>query len=170
MISDPLKTAPAGLPTGRFSGRLEFAALVRQALATAAAQGWREIIWCDPDFADWPLGERGVVHTLNDWSTSGRKLTLLAASYDVVPARHARFVTWRRTWSHLVECRKSSSASAASLPSALWSPMWMFERLDIAHSIGVASSDAARRIALRERLAERLLNSSAGFGVSVLGL
>ena len=170
MISDPFKTAPAGLPNGRFSGRLEFAVLVRRALASAASQGWPEIVLCDPDFADWPLGERVVAQALNDWSVSGRKLTLLAARYDVVLARHARFVTWRRTWSHLVECRKIGSASAASVPSALWSPAWMFERLDIAHSIGVASSDAARRIALRERLTEQLLNSSAGFGASVLGL
>lgn len=170
MISDPFEAAPAGLPTGRFSGPVEFGALVRQALGTAAAQGWSEIIWCDPDFADWPLGERVAAQALNDWSASGRRLTLLAARYEVVLGRHARFVTWRRAWSHLVECRKCSAASAASLPSALWSPVWMFERLDIARNIGVASSDAARRIALKERLAERLLNSSAGFGASVLGL
>ena len=155
---------------GRFSGRLEFGTLVRQALAMAAAQGWHEIIWCDPDFADWPLGERVVAQALNDWSSTGRKLTLLAANYDVMLSRHARFVTWRCAWSHLVECRKSSAASADSLPSVLWSPVWMFERLDIQRSTGVASSDAARRIALKERLNERLLNSSAGFGASVLGL
>ena len=170
MISDPPTAAPAALPEGRFSGRSEFGALVRQALATAAAQGWPEIIWCDPDFTDWPLGERVVAQALNDWSSSGRRLTLLATNYDIMFGRHARFATWRRTWSHLVECRKSGAASMGNLPSALWSPVWMFERLDIGRSTGVASSDAARRIALKERLSERLLNSSAGFGVSVLGL
>ena len=170
MISDPSKASPAALLEGRFSGRLEFGTLVRQALAMAAAQGWREIIWCDPDFADWPLGERVVAQALHDWSSSGRKLTLLAANYDAVLGRHARFVTWRRAWSHLVECRKSAAASANSLPSALWSPVWMFERLEIDRCTGLASSDAVRRVALKQRLSERLLNSSAGFGASVLGL
>lgn len=170
MISGPPNAAPVALPEGRFSGRLEFNDLVRQALRVAADQGWREIIWCDPDFADWPLGERVVAQSLNDWSSSGRKLTLLTANYDAILSRHARFVTWRRAWSHLVECRKSAAASANSLPSALWSPVWMFERLDIERSTGVASSDAARRVALKERLSERLLNSSAGFAGSILGL
>jgi len=170
MISDSPSASPDALREGRFSGRLEFTDLVRQALQVAAAQGWREIIWCDPDFADWPLGERVVAQALNDWSSNGRKLTLLAANYDAVLGRHARFVTWRRAWSHLVECRKSAVVSAISLPSALWSPVWMFERLDTDRCIGVASSDAARRVALKQRLSECLLNSSAGFGASVLGL
>ena len=170
MSSEPSNAAPVALPEGRFSGRLEFSVLVRQALAAAAAHGWSEIIWCDPDFADWPLGERLVAQALTDWSSSGRKLTLLATNYDAVLRQHARFVTWRRAWSHLVNCRKSSTSAAGMLPSAFWSPAWVFERLDIGRSIGVASSNAARRIALKERLNERLLSSSDGFGASVLGL
>lgn len=162
--------APVVLLEGRFNGRTEFAELIRHALAVAAAQGWREVIWSDPDFADWPLGERAVAQALNDWSKSGRKLTMLAGNYDAVLRQHARFVTWRRTWSHIVECRKSEAASAGSLPSALWSPEWIFERLDIERSTGVASVNAAGRIALKERLHERLLNSSAAFPATVLGL
>lgn len=158
------------LPEGLFSGRTEFAALLRQALSGAARQGWREIIWCDPDFADWPLGERAVAQALNDWAQSGRKLTLLAARYDAVLRQHARFVGWRRTWSHLVECRKGGAVSAGSLPSAFWSPEWMFERLDVPRSIGLASTDAVRRRALKERLNEHLAGSSAGFPATVLGL
>ena len=170
MSPEPPNAASVSLPEGRFSGRSEFAVLVRQALAAAAAQGWSEVIWCDPDFADWPLGERQVTQALIDWSSSGRKLTLLATNYDAMLSRHARLVTWRRAWSHRVECRKGGAASANDWPSALWSPVWMFERLDIARSSGVASSEPARRMALKERLAECLLNSSAGLGASVLGL
>lgn len=170
MISDLPMDSPDALREGRFGGRLEFADLVRQALQVAAAQGWREIIWCDPDFADWPLGERVVAQALHDWSSSGRKLTLLAANYDAVLGRHARFVTWRRAWSHLVECRKSAAASASSLPSALWSPVWVFERLDPARSTGIAGPEAARRLALRERLAEKLQRSSPAFAATTLGI
>ncbi|MFI5446699.1 hypothetical protein [Polaromonas sp. UC242_47] len=152
---------------GRFEGRSEFAELVRQAFVTAAAQGWREIILCDANFEDWPLGERVVAQALNGWAKTGRKLTMLAQRYDEVSSRHARFVNWRRTWSHIVECR---GHAAADLPSVFWSPAWAFERLDLVHSAGVAGSEPARRIALKERLAEKLLRSSPAFAATTLGL
>ncbi|MEO8014250.1 MAG: hypothetical protein ABI642_08910 [Polaromonas sp.] len=170
MTSGQAGAVPSMLPEGRFSGRSEFAELVRQAMAAAAAQGWREMIWCDPDFADWPLGERAVTQALNDWAGSGRKLTLLAEHYDVVLRKHARFVTWRRTWAHVVECRKSGAASAGCLPSAFWSPAWVFERLDSPRCTGVAGADMAHCRVLKERLNEHLLASSAGFPATVLGL
>jgi hypothetical protein len=56
-------TGPA-LPSGRFAGRDAFQQLVRDALAAAAREGWREIILCDADFGDWPLGERSVAQSL----------------------------------------------------------------------------------------------------------
>ena len=170
MTSGESGAVPAALLEGRFSGRTEFAELIRQALAAAAAQGWREIILCDPDFEDWPLGERVVAQALNDWSGGGRKLTMLAKNYDAVLRRHARFVTWRRTWAHIVDCRSSAATPADAMFSALWSPGWVFERLDMQRSTGVAGSDIGRRISLKERLNERLLNSSPAFPATVLGL
>jgi hypothetical protein len=158
------------LPEGRFSGRDAFAGLIRLALATAAAQGWREIILCDPDFEDWPLGERAVAQALNDWSKTGRRLTLLAENYDALVRRHARFVTWRRTWAHIVECRQAQATQPDSMPSALWSPGWVFERLDLPQCSGRAGSEVARRVALKERLKEVLLHSSPAFPASTLGL
>lgn len=158
------------LPEGRFSGRDEFAGLIRLALATAAAQGWREIILCDPDFEDWPLGERAVAQALNDWSKTGRKLTMLAENYDALVRRHARFVTWRRTWAHIVECHQGQVAQPDSLLSALWSPGWVVERLDLLRCSGIAGSEAARRVALTERLNEVLQHSSPAFPASTLGL
>lgn len=160
----------ASLLEGRFSGPGEFAALVRDALATAAAQGWRELFLCDADFSDWPLGERAVVQSLNDWAEAGRKFTMLAVSYDDVYRRHARFVTWRKTWSHLVECRVCRAGHKNDLPSVLWSPVWAFQRLDPVRSVGFAGSDAARRTLMREQLSEQLLNSSPGFAATTLGL
>lgn len=170
MTSETSAAAPAPLLEGRFSGRTEFAELIRLALSAAAAQGWREIILCDPDFADWPLGERVVAQALNDWSRTGRKFTMLAGNYDAVRTRHARFVVWRRNWAHLVECRSISATPAEVLPSALWSPGWVMKRLDLQRCTGTAGSDAARRIALKERLNDCLLNSSPAFPATVLGL
>ena len=173
MTSVPPESLLPNLPNlleGRFSGRDAFADLIRLALSTAAAQGWREIILCDPDFEDWPLGERAVAQALNDWSRTGRKLTMLAENYDALLRRHARFVTWRRSWAHIVECHQAQAAQPDSLASALWSPGWVVERLDLPRCSGIAGSEAARRVALKERLNEVLLHSSPAFPASTLGL
>ena len=163
-------TVPDALPQGRFEGPTEFAQLIRLAFSNAAAQGWREIIICDSTFEDWPLGERVVAQSLNDWSSSGRKLTMLAKNYSEVTRRHARFVTWRRTWAHIVECSCNSAISADDMPSALWSPVWVFQRLDLTRSTGVSGVEAARRVALKERLDECLKYSSPAFAATTLGL
>lgn len=161
---------PPALPEGRFTGLSGFTDLIRQSFSVAAAQGWREIIVCDPDFGDWPLGERAVIQSLNDWSMTGRKFTMLAKTYDEVLRKHARFVTWRRTWAHIVECRANASTAADEMPSALLGPGWVFERLDMQRCTGVGGSEVARRVALRERINERLLKSSPSFPATTLGL
>jgi hypothetical protein len=161
---------PAALLEGPFGGRSEFTELIRQALGFAALKGWREIIWCDPDFADWPLGERAVAQALQDWSKAGRKLTLLAKNYDEVQRRHMRFVTWRRTWSHLVECRAMGASPAIDLPSAFWGPAWAFERADLQRCTGIASAAAVSRVALKARLNALLLKSVPAFPATILGL
>ena len=158
------------LPEARFEGPLQFAALIRLAFATAAEQGWRDMIICDNTFEDWPLGERTVAQSLNDWAKSGRKITVLAKNYNEVMRRHARFVTWRRTWSHIIECRINTATSPDDLPSAMWSPVWVFQRVDLARSIGFSGAEATRRVALKERLNERLKFSQPAFSATTLGL
>jgi hypothetical protein len=172
MTADSTQIEGSGpaMPQCRFSGPAEFAALIRLAFAAAASEGWREIIMSDRSFEDWPLGERAVTESLNAWSRSGRKLTMLARNYDEVPRRHARFVIWRRTWAHVVDCRSSSSVSAVDFPSALWSPSWVFQRLDLNHCVGISGSEPARRVALRERLDECLRKSSPAFPSTTLGI
>jgi hypothetical protein len=160
----------AGLPQGRFEGRDAFLGLVRDALATAAAQGWREIILSDATFADWPLGERSVAASLQAWSASGRRCILLARHYDEVPRRHARFVTWRQTWSHIIEAHGCRSADPLELPSAIWSPGWVMHRLDPERCNGVCGAEPERRLALRELLAEWLQKSAPAFPATTLGL
>lgn len=157
-------------PQGRFSGRTDFAELVRRAFDLAANNGFREIIICDIDFDDWPLGERQVIDALGRWCRQGRKFTMLAGNYNIVTRKHPRFVAWRRTWSHVVECRGSGSAASEVLPSAMWTPDWVFERLDLERSTGVSGSEPARRIILKERLNERLLKSAPAFPSTTLGL
>ncbi|MBI2728552.1 MAG: hypothetical protein HYX42_20130 [Polaromonas sp.] len=164
-----LSGVPA-LPLGRFDGPMEFADLIRRAFEVAASEGWREIILSDRSFEDWPLGERAVSQSLHAWSRSGRKLTVLAKNYDELIRRHARFVTWRRTWAHIIDCRSNTSMSADDFPSALWSPAWVCQRLDLDRCTGISGVEPARRVLLRERLDECLRRSSAAFPATTLGI
>src|SRR4051812_11942356 len=93
MSTDDSLKGPPALPSGRFTGRNDFQQLVRDALACAAREGWREIVLSDASFEDWPLGERAVAESLQAWSQSGRKCILLAHRWDSVVRMHARFVT-----------------------------------------------------------------------------
>lgn len=155
---------------GRFEGRTRFAQCVRDALAQAALQGWRELVLCDPDFADWPLGERAVVQALQAWARPGRSLVMLAAGYDEMVRRHARFVQWRVHWSHLVACHACRTTDAAALPSLVWSAHWSLRRLDLVRSTGWAGADAERRTQSRELIDQWLQRATPAFPASVLGL
>ncbi len=175
MTHDPSNPPPAAvpseLPSGRFASRETFIQLVRDALATAARDGWEEIVVCDAHFHDWPLGERAVVESLQAWARTGRRFTMLARSYDEVIRRHARFVRWRGTWDHIITCRRSASADPLDIPSVLWSPQWVMHRLDPERCVGVTGREPERRVLVRETLNEWLQGKSApGFPASTLGL
>ena len=162
--------AATPLPAGPFAGPTAFAQLVRDAFARAAEAGWREIVISDAGFADWPLGERAIVQSLQDWAKAGRRFTMLARQYDDVSRRHARFVTWRRTWAHLIDCRRCAQADALELPSAIWTPVWALRRLDLERSTGFCGSEPERRLQIREALDEWLRQSTPGLPASTLGL
>lgn len=172
MQMEPTGTASQpDLFEGRFDGPIAFAELIRQALAKAADAGWRELTLSDATFFDWPLGERAVIDSLNSWARSGRKMTMLAKNYDSVVRRHPRFVIWRTTWSHLVECRASASADALEIPSMLFGGGWVLHRVDPLRSVGVATSEPERRVAATETLREWLeRKSSPAFASTTLGL
>ncbi|MDG5975703.1 hypothetical protein H010_10596 [Hydrogenophaga taeniospiralis CCUG 15921] len=161
---------PQTLPVGRLEGREAFAGLVRQALACAAHEGWPRLVLSDPDFADWPLGERAVVESLQAWAGHGRHIQFMARDFAPLRQLHPRLVQWRTTWSHLVEAHACTGATGADLPSAIWSPGWTLERLDVLRCTLVASNDAERRVALRERLDACWHKGSPSFAATTLGL
>lgn len=163
-------TSPVELPSGRFEGREAFAQVVRDAFACAAQQGWRELLIADASFEDWPLHERVVVESLQAWSRSGRRFTMLAQRYDAVERHHARFVVWRKRWDHIIECRGCRTVDAANFPSLIWSPAWTMRRLDPVHSTGVCSAAPERRVQMREELDELLSVSGPAFPATTLGL
>ncbi len=158
------------LPEGNFSGLAAFAQRVRDALPCAAREGWSHMVWSDANFLDWPLREKAVVESLNAWAGSGRRLVLLAHRFDEVQRHHARFVQWRNTWDHVVDCRVCKQRDVSEFPSALWSPHWVMRRLDLEHSTGVSGTEPQRRVLLKEELDECRRQSSPGFPSTILGL
>lgn len=167
----PAEEPAAGvLPQGRLQGRTVFVQAVRDALHAAAREGWKELILCDASYADWPLGERAVVESLQAWARGGRRFVMLAMDYSGLPRQHARFVDWRRTWDHIIECRVCRSGDALAFPSVLWSPAWVMQRIDTERDVLVCDSEAARRVNLRQQLDEYRRDSAPGFPASVLGL
>lgn len=166
----PSNEDDAGATAGAFAGPTAFSQWVRDALARAATEGWSVMVWSDATFQDWPLGERAVVESLQAWARSGRHLVMLAHGYDAVMRYQPRFVSWRRTWDHIVECRVCKTLDASEIPSALWSPHWALRRLDLVRCTGVAGLEPQRRVLLKEELDECRRQSSPGFPASTLGL
>ena len=166
----PNDVPAAELPDGSFDGRHAFRAHLQTALSAAARQNWREIVLSDPEFDDWPLGERAIVDALQAWSAAGRRFVLLAQRFGVFEREHARFVHWRRMWGHIVECRACDGPGLPDVPSAIWTPSWFLHRIDIDHGRGVCGRAPEGRRALRERLDECLRHARPGFPASTLGL
>ncbi len=158
------------LPLGRLQGAAELANAIRLATAQAGRQGWVEWWWSDPDFADWPLGERAVVEALNGWAKSGRRLRLLATDYRAMPRLHPRFVTWRVTWDHLIEARAWAGAAGQGVPSACLTPVWTCERIDAERGVLLCSDQVGARSRLKLALQEAWTQATPAFPASTLGL
>src|SRR5699024_4802330 len=112
------------LPEGAFDGRRAFVAHVHAAFTAAARQNWREIGGSAVGFAAWPLGERALSEALQAWCAAGRSFVMLAQRFDFFEREHARFVTWRRMWSHIIDCRACNGPGLPPVPSAIWTPAW----------------------------------------------
>ena len=162
--------AGAQLPEGRFVGRQAFVSGVRSAIHAAAREGWSQLLLCDADFVDWPLGEREVIDAFNALAGRGRQLRLLARDYGPLRLQHPRFVQWRTTWSHIVDARVWAGAAPGELPTAIWSAHWTLDLLDTERCSGISSHERARAVALHERLEAAWQRGVPGFPASVLGL
>ena len=156
---------------GLITSRGDFHAALQQAFETAASIGCHEICLCDPDFADWPLGERKMVEHLGRWAGSQRSLTLLATTFDEVVRHHPRWIEWRRQWAHVVHCRSNPELEAGSMPTLLIAAGLFSVRLsDAVHHRGRWSREAADEVHCRELYDAVLQHSHETFPVTTTGL
>ena len=167
----PAAWQPADGLSGRFEGRAAFDGQVLHFLQQAAAQGWSQIIVADADFADWPWGSAAAVELLHHWARHGGQMTVLAYRFESLVQRHPRWVQWRKTWDHRLQCRRLLSRDVSQVPSALWSPHWAVQRIDVARCVGVASAERSAIVPLGEQLQEWIRSASTpAFAATVLGL
>lgn len=162
-----MSTEPAPLITSR----ADFHAALRQAFETLATRGAREVWLCDEDFADWPLGERAIVELLTQWAASSRRLTLIARHFDEVARRHARWVAWRRDWSHIVSCRTNTELAKGEFPTVLLGLGAVSVRLvDNVHHRGRLSHEKADEVRCKEQVDAVLQRSQEAFPATTTGL
>lgn len=152
--------------------RAAFADALRWGFASAIDGGARRITCVDPDFADWPLDDAGLLDRLTAWLRQPlRKLVLLAADYDDLPRRCPRFVAWRRSWAHAVEPWTPPQGDTVEWPTVLVDDRDTVVRLvDRVHWRGQAGSDARDARLWRDRVDAVLQRSEAAFPVNALGL
>ena len=176
---EPTMSDGAGLPAASaagggtaFEGSVELARALYGAMNHASEQSTRKLCWCDDDFATWPLGEADWLALLTRWArVSGRELVMIARDWSVVERRHPRFATWRRDWSHVIQCLVPDESRTAPLPT-LWidSADQVLRVFDTEHWRGRAGFDRVDRQRAREDFDAILQRASPGFAAVTLGL
>ena len=156
---------------GLITSRSEFHAALRLAFAEAATAGSHALWLADPDFGDWPLGEREVVDSLSRWVASSRHFTIVARDFDAIARRHPRWVTWRRQWAHVVTCRTNAELEAGEMPTLLLASGTVTVRLsDAVHHRGRLARDGAEELRCKEVLDAVLQRSEEAFPATTTGL
>lgn len=168
-MSEPIPTEP-GLPSGSFEGREAFATAVIAAMQDAARRRAVQIVWLDTDFAHWPLARPELLQALNDWVGGGRKLTLISAHYKVFAQTHARWVAWRRTWSHAVHCLAVHEELATQVPTLLLTNELAVRLHDPVRYRGAVYRDTVDMARCRELLDALSQRTEESFPITTLGL
>jgi hypothetical protein len=160
------------LPTS-ISTRGEFGAALHAVLVDAIEARARELWLVDPDFSEWPLGERATVDALTRWAQAApqRRITLVAHSFADVPRRHPRFADWRRHWDHVVQAREVAELDASEVPTLLLASEGLgLQLIDRVHWRGRWFRDETDWKTWREVIDALLQRSSDAFPATVLGL
>lgn len=154
-----------------FAARGDFLTAWHRALARVVERGCRDLLLCDADYAHWPLGERATLEQLSAWVMSHRRLVVVAAQFDTLQRQHPRWVTWRRQWSHVVQCRQVDEADVAAIPSMVLAPGEVSLRVrDMVRFRGRLSFERADAVRDADDLDAFLQRSHEAFPVTSLGL
>lgn len=156
----------------RIDSHGDFVAALHDTVALALQGAARRMVWCDADFADWPLDDAALWQRLSDWlRLPQRNLVLLARDYDSLPRRCPRFVAGYRSWSHAIHAFSPGDDDAAELPTVLLADnVAVVQLFDPPRWRGRAGSDAVDLLVWADRLDALLQRSSPAFAATTLGL
>lgn len=162
-------------PSRVIDSRSSFHAAIRESFASLGASAANEVVICDTDFADWPLGEISVIESLTRWVRPHRRLTVYAQNFDDVLRRHSRWVTWRRQFAHAVECRVVEPLEQGRMPMLFTARGAQVDCItvrlfDAIRYRGTMSSDARDSVLAREQIDAISQRSAEGFPATTLGL
>lgn len=151
--------------------RAGFIAAVHETLAVATAQRARRMLWADDDFAEWPLDDAQLLQRLTDWlHLPQRQLILLAGDFRHLGGR-ARFVAWRRLWSHAIATHSPAEEDRAQLPCLLLAEGHVLVRLlDKTRWRGWISSGPLELRLASDQTDALLQRAAPAFPVTTLGL
>lgn len=164
-------SSSSGSKTIAFHLPSEFSEQVVDLIKDAADQGCLHLILSDPTFDHWPLGTSQVIESLKRWALPHRKLTLLARTFDAFEQHHPLWVQWRKTWSHVVDCRVADEQDWNSLPSLLIaSPIGGIRRATVDQWRGWRYFEKNDIDRCTEMVDAALQRSTPGYPVTHLGL
>jgi hypothetical protein len=151
-------------------GRSDFTHAVRRSLAQAVHHRERELCLVDCDFEIWPLDDAEVLDLLTAWARlPQRRLLMVASRFDTIARQSSRFITWRRTYAHVVEAFVTE-VEPSQVPTLLLagpSSVMLADRLRWrGHALGSDKEVAD----WREVVDVLLQRSEPGFGANTLGL
>ncbi|MDH4061667.1 MAG: hypothetical protein OEU94_12720 [Aquincola sp.] len=167
MNHDTQSAAARGEP---IDGRVAFADALRHSLAHALQARTRELCFVDPDFESWPLDDPAVLGALGAWARlPERRLIVVAASFEAMPRRFARFTEWRRTWAHVVEAHVTE-VEPSQIPTLLLAGEASLMLADRQRWRGHGLTSDKEVADWREVVDVLLQRSEPGFGANTLGL
>ena len=171
VLPDPAPD-PAPDTVEPFDTRAAYHLALVGAIEQALAQRSREMIWMDRDFADWPLDDTHLIEALQAWlKLPGRRLVMLASEFQTIGRAHARFVHWRRDWSHVVIGRIPETLEPASFDSALVTDDGLAVALhDPTRFWGWQARSGVAARELRRRIDAYAQQSEEAFPTTVLGV
>jgi hypothetical protein len=151
-------------------GRSAFTAAVQTALSHAVRERARDMCFVDADFDAWPLDDTAVLHALAEWARQPkRRLLVIAGRFDDVPRRFPKFTAWRRTWSHVVECR-ATDVETSQIPTLLLAGPHSLQLADRLQWRGHWLGDDSEISAWREVVDALVQRSEIDFPANTLGL
>lgn len=173
VVTEPAAPAALGISRPpRMDTPAAAAAALQWGLATAIAQGARQISCVSAHFTCWPLNDPALLQTLTPWlRLPQRQLLLLAADFSTMGTRYPRFTQWRHNFVHAVPAWCCPPEWVHSLPEALFDDGPISVQIfDAETGRGRASVEPRHRLLLAQQTDAILQRSAATWPVRTLGL